>query len=197
MSKLIGLKEASIRQSTELGIQVSVVTLSSLEGVLQGNVKGAEFITAKLETKVRMNKNGLVNGEKVKNPYEGVAKFQTVNGMIKHNYKNSVNNQAGREDKEEREIKAHPWGDMDEQGLFRVNRRTGAKHLSIKVEKSTIDGYKMPNGEAVTHEQIKPFLPKKSTSSTQKDLTKKVIVIDPALANVKALHMRKEKILQA
>lgn len=155
-------------------------------GIIRDTVKGTRTVTVDLDSdmdgKGKMRKTG--------NPFvgQGVVKRETLNGMIGYIYANSVNNVALNEDKEIREAKRHPWGDMDEKHLFRVHRGTGKHYLSMKVENVTVHGFFHLDGTQIPDSEIRPFIPKKSKSSTQADLEKEVIARDYSIENITAIR---------
>ena len=164
------------------------VTADQAVDILTNNVKGAEIVTVDLDSdmdgKGKMRKTG--------NPFigQGIVKRETLNGMIGYIYSNSVNRIADKEGKEEREVKRHPWGDMDSKHLFRTHRHNGNKYLSMKVQNVTVHGFFRPDGSEVPADEIRPFIPKKKKSSTQADLEGEVIARDYAMRNIKAIRMR-------
>ena len=167
------------------------VTVLEVVEIVRNSVKGTSTITVDLDS----NMDGKGKMLKTGNPFVGmgIVKRETLNGMIGYIYSNAVNRIAGKEDKEERECKIHPWGDMDEKNLFRIHRKTGEEYLSMKVEKFEVHGYFKPDGTQIPTEEIKPFLPIKHKSSTQEDLDGEVIVRDYSLKNIMAIRAFKEE----
>lgn len=158
--------------------------------LLQKNVSGTEVVTVDLDSDLdsKMRKRG--------NPFvgKGLVKRETLNGMIGYIYSNSVNKLASKEGKEERQVKRHPWGDMDKKHLFRIHRKTHAPYLSMKLENSKVHGYFLPDGTEVRAEEVTPFISKKKKSSTQSDLDGEVIALDYAMRNIQSIRMRKAEI---
>ena len=173
---------------------MNVIHLTKKQTVdmLRQNVNGAEMVTVDLDSdldgKGKMRKTG--------NPYvgKGLVKRETLNGVIGYIYSNAVNRIAGKEGKEDREAKQHPWGDMDSKHLFRTHRTSGAAYLSMKVQGVTVHGFFLPDGTEIPADQVRPFLPEKRKSSTQNDLEGEVIARDYAMRNVRAIRMRKVEI---
>jgi len=165
------------------------ISRANAVAILSDNVHGAEMVTVDLDSdmdgKGKMRKTG--------NPFvnQGIVKRETLNGVIAYDYGKSVNRLAAKEDKDEREAKRHPWGDMDAKQLFRVHRTTGKAYLSMKVENVTVHGFFRPDGTEVPADEIRPFIPQKQRSSTQSDLEGEVIPRDYNLDNITAIRMRK------
>lgn len=127
-----------------------------------------------------------------------VVKRLSLNGIVGYIYANAVNRLASKEGKEERETKAHPWGDLDAKRIFRTSRSKGEKYLSIKVTSNDVEGYFFADGERekLNDDQLEmllAYLPKKSSkSSTQADLDGEVIARDMKLDNIEKIHYRGE-----
>lgn len=158
------------------------VTEVEAVAIIRDNVKGTSMVTVEIDSDMDGKGKMLKTG----NPFvgKGIVKRETLNGVIGYDYGKAVNRLAGKEDKEERECKIHPWGDMDEKRLFRIHRKTGAEYLSMKVEKAEVHGYFKPDGTEIPSEEIKPFIPIKNKSSTQEDLDGEVIARDYSLKNI-------------
>lgn len=163
------------------------VSHEALISLFRENIKGTSIVSVDLDSdmdgKGKMRKTG--------NPYvgKGVVNRMTLTGVVGYIYANSVNRIAAREGKEYREAKPHTWGDMDENHLFRIHRKTGEAYLSMKVETTTVHGYFLPDGTKVENSLIEPFVPQDTPkSSTQADLTGEVIARDFALRNIQAIR---------
>jgi len=78
-----------------------------------------------------------------------------------------------------------------------VNKETGEEkfYLEYKAEKVQSVEYFTETGEPLTKEQVQEFLPKKSTSSTQRELTKKIILRDVQIENILSLRISKKVFL--
>ena len=155
---------------------------------MRSNVKGTEIITVDLDSDM----DGKGKMLKTNNPFcgRGIVKRETLNGIIGYIYSNSVNRLASKEGKEKRDVKLHPWGDMDEKHLFRIHRKTGKLYLSMKVENTTIHGFFDPNGDEIVEDEIRKFMPVKSKSSTQIDLEGEIIARDYNMDNIKSIRMK-------
>ncbi len=161
------------------------ITEQEIVSLFRDNVKGTTVITVELDS----NMDGSGKMLKTGNPFInlGMVKRETLNGVIGYDYGAAVNRLAGKEDKEERECKIHPWGDMDDKRLFRIHRKTFAHYLTMKVQNCEVKGYFLPDNTEIPKEQVKPFLPQKSKSSTQADLDGEVIARDYSLKNIMSI----------
>jgi hypothetical protein len=148
------------------------------------NVKGNTMVSLDSVTTPKMRKTN--------NPYLGVKKYQSKSGCIGFDYRNSVNNQAEREDKEYREVKKRAWGVLspnriwvhhtDKKGNFKV-------YLQLKLQSTANTVYRMPDGSIVDEEKLLPFMQESEPSSTQADLDKNIIVNDINIENIVAIRM--------
>lgn len=161
------------------------VSIQDVMGLIRAQVSGTSMVTVDLDSPMDGKGKMLKTG----NPYvgKGIVKRETLNGTIGYIYSNAVNRIADKEGKETREAKLHPWGDMDEKHLFRIHRRTGKAYLSMQVKNVTVHGFFDPDNNEIPAESIRPFIPKKSKSSTQSDLDKEVIARDYGMENVRSI----------
>lgn len=160
------------------------LTAEQFVEVIRSQVKGTSMVTVELDApqdKV-MRKTG--------NPFigKGIVKRETLNGTIGYIYSNAVNRIAEKEGKDERDAKPHPWGDMDSQHLFRINRKSGKPYLSMQVKNVTVHGFFMPDGMKVDEDSIRVFIPERTKSSTQSDLEGEVIARDYDVENIKVVR---------
>jgi len=154
------------------------ITTEELQEELEG-VRTCQPVSIDYESEVKMNKTG--------NPYHGeIVKECSIHGLIGFIYRNSVNNQLGREDKE-LDFVPHQrtWGER--QGVLVYHK--GKVYVEIKAQGSTTPVYKYKDGTPIDKELIEQYLPKKSAPKTQEALDKKVILRDINLDNVKAMRM--------
>jgi hypothetical protein len=164
------------------------LTIEQAVSLLQQNVKGAEMVTVDLDSdmdgkgKMRKTGNRFIG--------MGIVKRETLNGVIGYIYARSIERLVIKEGKEAREVKIHPWGDMDEKHLFRIHRKTGKPYLSMKVENVTVHGFFAPDGTEIDKNEIRTFIPEKRKSSTQADLDGEVIPRDYSMENIRAIRMR-------
>jgi len=150
------------------------------------NFNGHSFIGLTTLTDARAKKTG--------NPYGKILKKTKLLANIGFHYKNSLNNQAKREGKEiDFDIKPRRWGvRMENTPLVKHNEKY---YLEYKAENVQSVEYYTEQGEELTKEQVQEFLPKKSTSSTQKELTKKIILRDVAIENILSLRISQKVFL--
>lgn len=161
------------------------ITKSNFVDFIRANVNGTSAITVKL------NRNmDDTNMRKTNNPYSGcgIVKKELLNGIIGYIYSDSVNRIAIKEDKELRNAKPHPWGDMDSKHLFRIHRKTGKHYLSMRLTNANVIGFFKQNGEQIDENTIRPFIPEKKKSSTQEDLNGEVIALDYNLDNIEYIN---------
>ena len=132
--------------------------------------------------------------KKTNNPYGKILKKTKLLANIGFHYKNSLNNQAKREGKEiDFDIKPRRWGvRMENTPLVKHKEKY---YLEYKAENVQSVEYYTEQGEELTKEQVQEFLPKKSTSSTQRELTKKIILRDVAIENILSLRISKKVFL--
>lgn len=150
------------------------------------NFNGHSFIGLTTLTDARAKKTG--------NPYGKILKKTKLLANIGFHYKNSLNNQAKREGKEiDFDIKPRRWGvRMENTPLVKHNDKY---YLEYKAENVQSVQYYTEQGEELTKEQVQEFLPKKSTSSTQRELTKKIILRDVAIENILSLRISQKVFL--
>ncbi len=150
------------------------------------NFNGHSFIGLTTLTDARAKKTG--------NPYGKILKKTKLLANIGFHYKNSLNNQAKREGKEiDFDIKPRRWGvRMPNTPLVKHNDKY---YLEYKAENVQSVEYYTEQGEELTKEQVQEFLPKKSTSSTQKELTKKIILRDVSIENILSLRISQKVFL--
>jgi len=172
---------------------MKTVTVSEMIKIIREKTVGTSSITVDLDSpmdgKGKMRTTG--------NPFagKGIVKRESLNGMIGYIYANAVNRIAGKEGKEEREAKQHPWGDMDEKHLFRIHRGNGKHYLSMMVKSTNVEGFFAPDGSMVNEDEIRRFIPEKKKSSTQDDLNGEVIARDYGMENIRAIRAFGEEYL--
>jgi len=172
---------------------MKTVTVSEMIKIIREKTVGTSSITVDLDSpmdgKGKMRTTG--------NPFvgRGIVKRESLNGMIGYIYANAVNKVAGKEGKEEREAKQHPWGDMDEKRLFRIHRGNGKHYLSMMVKNANVEGFFAPDGSMINEDEIRKFIPEKKKSSTQDDLDGEVIARDYGMENIRAIRAFGEEYL--
>jgi hypothetical protein len=128
--------------------------------------------------------------KKTNNPYGKILKKTILLANIGFHYKNSLNNQAKREEKEiEFNIQPRRWGKRLPNTPLVEHK--GKYYLEYKAENVTSVEYFTENGEQIEKEKIEEFLPQKRHSSTQKELDKKIILRDVAIENILSLRISK------
>ena len=147
--------------------------LLSFEGI---SLAGLETITD-----ARAKKTG--------NPFKDktVLKQSRFTANIGGRYHNWLKNQAKREGLENVEfvIKPRTWGTKIEGTSLIYYDKFDKFYLEVLVKEVFETIYTDIDGNVLTREQVKPFLPKKSESKTQAPLKKKVYLRDYTLANIK------------
>ena len=175
-------------------MSVLQLTIEQSQALITQNVNSAEMATVDLvcDLDKKMNKGGRACSNTCFG--KGMTYRTTINGVAKYDYTRAVNRVAAKEGKAEREAKAHPWGDRDDKGIFRVHRATGMPYLILKVENQRFDGYFNADGSPATAEQLAVIeqykKPSSGKSSTQSDLEGEVIEKCFAMSSIKAIRMR-------
>jgi len=123
------------------------------------------------------------------NPIGTILKLATLTANIGFHYKNSLKSQAKREGKDiDFQVQPRVWGVRmpHTPHVKLVNKETGEEklYLEYKGEKVHSVQYFTEEGEELAYDDIKHLLPKKSHSSTQAPLEKKIILRDVALGNI-------------
>jgi len=157
---------------------------SELINEINTRVRGTTAVSIVTETPVRMVKKH--RETKLPNPYIGAIKVQVKNGLIGFDYENSVNYQAVREEKQERETKQRAWGTLSDNRIWVLHK--GNHYLQLKLQSVGETHYYL-DGEEIPAEEIKPYLSGSNKSSTQEDLEKVIIVNDIKIENIKAITM--------
>jgi len=150
------------------------------------NYVGHSLIGLTILTDARLKKTG--------NPYGKVLKKTRLLANIGFHYSNSLENQAKRENKNiDFQVQPRRWGiRLPKSALVEYN---GNYYLECKVEKTFEVNYFLENGAPIEKSAIEEFLPKKRESSTQEELTKKVILRDVKLENILSMRIQGENVL--
>ena len=150
------------------------------------NFNGHSLIGLTILTDARAKKTG--------NPYGKILKKTRLLANIGFHYANSLNSQALREGKEiDFDIKPRVWGER--LANCPLVEHKGNYYLECKVEKTFEVDYFLENGAPIEKSAIEQFLPKKKESSTQDQLTKKVILRDIKLDSILSMRLGKENLL--
>ena len=147
-------------------------------------IHGATFATIIAETDAKLLKTG--------NPFGPVRKVSRVNVTLGVDYGAAVNRQLTREG-EAADFVAKPrqWGERVP-GTFFVQHK-GKFYLEVKVEKSISHAYLDAAGNELTDEQIRPFLPARSTG--RQGVEKEILVRDYALDSIRSISFKGESFL--
>lgn len=137
-------------------------------------IRGASFATVTTRTDARLKKTG--------NPFGRVEKISRVNVTLGFQYAGSVNRQRIREN-ETPDFVAMPraWGSRSNLSPMLIEHK-GKFYLETKVERSIGHKYVTDGGEELSDEQVRPFLPTRSTS--RQDVEKEILVRDYALDSI-------------
>ena len=154
------------------------ITTEELQEELEG-IKTCQPVSISYEGEVKMNKTG--------NPFHGeIVKSCTINGLIGFVYRNAVNNQLGREDKELDFVPHNrTWGER--RGTLVYHK--GKVYVEIKAQSNSTPVYKYKDGTEIDKSLLEPFMPKKSAPHTQSSLEKKVILRDINIDNILSVRM--------
>lgn len=162
--------------------------------IIENSNNGTTPISFESHTTPKMNKRG--------NPFFGkVKKISFVGGLIGTIYENSVNNQLDRENKESNfVVQPRKWGVRDENHRFLIRHTKKGEsfersYLSVKVQQT----HRKPiyidteNGEVISVETLRPFLPKSKKPNTQWNLDKEVMERDYEISNLKNISIGGKK----
>lgn len=157
----------------------TIVTVKEAVAMIQRTVRGTMAISVDAVTVPDLRKTG--------NPFVGkIVKACTMNGLIGFDYETSVNNQAGREGKEERDAKPRKWGVLTADRLFVEHK--GQYYLQMKVQSASTPIYRDLDGNEIPLSAIEAFMPPKAKSSTQADLEKEIVVRDVKVGNLRGMR---------
>ena len=144
------------------------------------SVKTANAITIEAETEPIKVKS---------NPYYGVKKRNTTNGQIGFYYKNAVNNQLAKEDKEMDFVpQMAKWQKPTDSRNLVTNADGTRLYLYIRCLSSGEPTFFF-KGEEISRDLIAPFLPEHKTPHTQENLDKEVVVRTFAIDNILNIKM--------
>ena len=136
------------------------------------------------------------------NPYfNQVIKESEIQGMIGFNYRNSVNNQLGRENKEmEFTPKKHKWANSkrkynsNDSRIVLYNRKGTKSYLRVKVQSSKKPTYRF-NGRFIAEQTLEPFLIQSKKPKSQEKLDKEIIVRNYDIENITEVKMQGDRML--
>lgn len=169
----------------------TAITKEDLVQVMtESESRGTTFVSFEAETDARCVKKNRETGEP--RPEEWGAKIlkrSRVNGVLGYDYENSVNNQRSREGKDsDFQKEERRWG-------VRLDRvwvsHKGELYFTIKVERSLESPrYFTESGVEIPAEDVKPYLPKKSSSSRQ-GTDKEIIHREYKLSSLRGITINK------
>ena len=154
------------------------ISADDLIGLLL-DIRGATIVSFVAATEPRLTAG---------NPFPGLRKLSSVNGVLNFNYTSAVNRQRVKEGMIP-DFVAEPrkWG-IRMEGTPIVKH--GHKHyVECKVESSTIIGYIMPDLSSVDPEEVAKWLPNRH--SGRQAVEKAVILRDFSIENVRSMKLRK------
>jgi len=160
--------------------------------------KGLNFIGATTITEVKLNKTAVITHadgiqEKIRNPYAQVLKKSVLCGQLGAIYENAIARQAEKDGVAPHESKPLPWGTMSADRFFIHHK--GEDYLRLIVTRSLESPvYFLADGTIINKEDIAPFLPAPSESSTQENLTKKIVVRTYKMSSLRQVRLGKESL---
>ena len=145
---------------------LEVISIAEFVAMLEG-VKGTTFISFTAETSPKLPKSC---------PFKGVRKIQSVSAELGYIYSNKVEAQAEREGVTAGTVQAHRWGHTNENRTMIIHNETGEHYLNVCVLKRLQATYRDENGTVIDEAALLPYLPKRSKSPAQANLTKTIKV---------------------
>ena len=145
-----------------------IVTTNELQEEI-GKV-ACSAISIDIESEPRMRKTG--------NPFMGVTKSVTLNGLLGSKYSNIVNNQLGREDKNlDFQAQRPAWFEyLTDSKVLGTNRNKPMEtiYLAMKVQGSSTPIYRL-NGQDIPVQDLREFLYDSTKPHTQSNLDTEVV----------------------
>lgn len=155
--------------------------------LMLASIRGASFATVTTRTDARLRKTG--------NPFGHVEKISRVNVTLGFQYAGSVNRQRVREDSTPDFVSMpRQWGQRSEQTPLLIEHK-GKLYLETKVERSLGHSYMAENGEILSDEQVRPFLPTRGAS--RQEVEKEILVRDYAIDSIVAIAFNGDEYLVA
>lgn len=162
--------------------------------------KGLNFVGATTITEVKLNKTGVVTREdgiqeKIRNPYADAKVFKksVIAGQLGAIYENAIARQAEKDGVAPHESKPLPWGTMSEDRFFIHHK--GEDYLRLIVTRSLeAPVFFLADGTVINKEDIAPFIPAQSESSTQENLSKKIVVRTYKMSSLRQVRLGKESL---
>jgi len=145
---------------------MKVISIAEFIAMLEG-VKGTTFISFTAETSPKLLKSC---------PFKGVRKVQSVQAELGYIYANKCEAQAEREGVTAGPVQSHRWGHTNENRTMMIHNETGEHYLNVVVNKRLRAVYRDENGVVIDEAALLPYLPKRSKSPAQANLTKTIKV---------------------
>lgn len=168
------------------------------------DLKGATFVTVTMVTKLKMNKNGIVNGVKTPNPYfDQVTKKQTCNAIINFDYEAGVNRLRDKLTGSEpgtSQFKAgkHPWS-TTEKPIVKTGKnnsiieRDGKFYLQMRPQ-TWLEKDLIYQGKFIDEKVLAPFMPPKKVTTSPDEA--KNIIISVNVDNIKKVVFKGSHIFE-
>lgn len=154
-------------------VKIQEITTAALTAVLQA-IKGAKIATFVTETVPALKKRG--------NPFEGVIKRTTMNGLINFNYRTALDKAliANGKAPSNRPAGKRAWGEKVPNSPFIMHK--GAMYLEVKNNGRPSKVEYLIDGETIAAAQIEPWLPAKGKQM-------EVAMCDVSVQNIKELRV--------
>lgn len=166
------------------------------EGLLSllTSVKGATPATIILQTIPKLNKSSRIdNTSPTFNP-DNIRKIQQINGIIGHDYTNSVNNQREREGLERDFVSQNRGFLRVSDALQEKNGRYYLYMMPRSKDKSVIYVDISNGGEKIiSKETLDPFLPPEKTFAPSQGTENMVPHISPLIDNIKMISINNKR----
>jgi len=166
------------------------------EGLLSllTTVKGATPATIILQTIPKLNKSSRIDGTAPTFNTDNIRKSQQINGIIGHDYTNSVNNQREREGLERDFVSQN-------RGFLRVSDAVQEKngkfylYMMPRSKDKSVMYVDISNGkeEIISKEKLDPFLPPEKISMPSQGTETIIPHISPLLNNIKMISINNKR----
>lgn len=172
------------------------ITVEQLPALLN-SVNQGSFVSLVTETEPKLNKKN--RETKAPNPWKQVVRVATRRGLIASNYENVVNNRREQENHPEEFRAEQLWNGAGEhvpgsKTLVR-HKTTGKLYMVFYPTAEVTKDTWLADGEEVSIEALKPFLPPVSEGSKRQELENPVPWRVIALENIKKITVRGETYL--
>jgi len=168
---------------------MKTITENQAFEVLTTGIAGNTFAQIQTDTDPRMRKTN--------NPYSGARKISSINVSYGANYGKAVNRQAAREDNPNpNEFKPEPlpWGEWIPGLENKAISHKGERYIRFQMTENKPAVHYVLNGEEVSVDLLRPFLPNRKPSQRQADHgnEKEVQVRAFKLSSIKAFTLKGE-----